>query len=114
MRYRLDDGNIILADEAFMADQYPAGTYEVLPDEPPPVIRKTVLTKLEAMERFTDAELAAIYTAAKSVVAVEVWLEKFKAAPEVNLNDPRTILGIQSLVTAGIFTEERATEILTP
>jgi hypothetical protein len=76
------------------------------------------LSKLELMNRFTDTELANIYSAAKSSVMVEVWLEKLNAAsPEsdgtsVDLDDPRTVAGIQSLEAGGLIAAGRAAEIL--
>jgi hypothetical protein len=83
----------------------------VIPAPPAPP-RQSILSKLEYMDRFTDAELAGIYTAAKSVVQVEVWLEKFKLASEINLDDPRTIAGVQALEAAGLLNAGRAQEIL--
>ena len=70
------------------------------------------LTKLEYMNLFSDAELAGIYTAAKTVVAVEVWLEKFKLASEINLDDPRTVSGVNALEASGLLGVGRAAEIL--
>lgn len=74
----------------------------------------TKLTKLEYMNRFTDTELAGIYTAAKVSIDVEVWLEKFKLATEIDLTDERTIAGLRTLEAAGLLVEGRAAEILTP
>lgn len=71
-----------------------------------------LLTKLGYMNRFTDAELAGIYTAAKTVVAVEIWLEKFKLAAEINLDDPATVAGLQAMETAGLLAAGRAAAIL--
>jgi hypothetical protein len=76
------------------------------------------LSKLELMNRFTDTELANIYSAAKSSVMVGVWMEKLNAAsPEadgtsVDLEDPRTVAGIQSLEAGGLIAAGRAAEIL--
>ena len=81
-------------------------------DYTPPAVPVTVLSKLGYMNRFTDAELAAIYTAAKSVVQVEVWLEKFKLAEFIDLTDQRTIDGLNSLEAAGLLAAGRAAEIL--
>jgi hypothetical protein len=64
------------------------------------------------MNRFTDSELATIYTAAKTVVSVEIWLEKFKLASEINLDDPYTIGGLQAMEAAGLIGVGRAAEIL--
>ena len=77
---------------------------------PPAPVR--VLTKLQYMNRFHDAELAGIYTAAKTVVQVEIWLEKFKLASEINLDDPITIGGLQAMEVAGLIGAGRAAEIL--
>ncbi len=81
-------------------------------DYTPPAIPKRLLTKLEYMDRFSDPELEAIYTAAKASVAVEVWLEKFKQATDINLDDERTIAGLNKLKDAGILSAQRVAEIL--
>lgn len=70
------------------------------------------ITKLDYMNRFTDAELATIYTIAKTNVAVEIWLEKFKLAAEINLDDPRTAGGVHALEAFGLIGVGRALEIL--
>lgn len=81
------------------------------PTDPAPTPVRT-LTKLQYMNRFTDGELANIYTAAKSNVAVEIWLEKFKLASEVNLDDTATVAGLQAMEAAGLLAAGRAAEIL--
>jgi len=70
------------------------------------------LSKVGYMSRFTDVELAAIYTAAKSVVQIEVWLEKFKAAEFVDLDDPLVLEGLQILEAIGLIGSGRADEIV--
>jgi len=76
------------------------------------------LTKLEFMNRFTDTELATLYTTAKTSVAVEIWLAKFNATtPDENgysvyLTDPRTIESVHMLEQAGLLATGRASEIL--
>lgn len=75
-------------------------------------VNRRLISKLDYMNRFTDAELVAIYTAAKTNINVEIWLEKFKLSEEINLDDPRTIAGVQSLETLGLISTGRATEIL--
>ena len=112
-RYRVEGGKVV--------DAYPGKTDEdVLADiaaaqaAPPqtPVAASAKLTKLEFMNRFTLEELAAIYTAAKANVLVEVWMDKLKLASEVDLSDPATIAGVQSLAAQGLLTEARAQEVL--
>jgi len=71
-----------------------------------------VLTKLQYMNLFADTELSGIYAAAKVNVAIEVLLEKFKLASEINLDDPQTIGGLYALESAGLLAVGRAAEIL--
>ncbi|WP_412470544.1 MULTISPECIES: hypothetical protein [unclassified Halobacteriovorax] len=80
------------------------------PNAPDPVVTK--ITRLEFMDRFTDAELAGVFTAAKSSVSVEVFIEKVKAASHIDLTDPRTISGVQALEVAELIAPGRADEIL--
>lgn len=76
------------------------------------------ITKLEYINLLTDEELAGIYAAAKAHPAVEVWLAKFNATtPEedgtaIDLDDPRTIDGVNMLEVAGLIGPGRAAEIL--
>lgn len=85
---------------------------EMPADAPQTLSPSRKLSKLVYMSRFTDAELAAIYTAAKTVVAIEVWLDKFKVADDVDLDDARTIAGLAALEDAGLLATGRAAEIL--
>lgn len=77
-----------------------------------PEASSTKISKLDYMSRFTDAELATIYTMAKQSVHVEIWLEKFKLATDVDLADPRTQGGLLALEAAGLLAAGRAAEIL--
>jgi hypothetical protein len=89
---------------------YDGSMFTAPPDPAPTPVR--TLTKLQYMNRFTDGELASIYTAAKSNVAVEIWLEKFKLASEVNLDDASTVAGLQAMEAVGLLASGRAAEIL--
>jgi len=71
-----------------------------------------LISKLEYMNRFTTAELASIYTAAKTEVLVEIWLEKFKLAQNIDLMDQRTIEGVHALEATGLIATGRAAAIL--
>ena len=80
-------------------------------------VRRRV-SKLEYMNRFTDEELAGIYSMAKVAIPVEVWLAKFNAAtPEpdgtsIDLDDTRTASGLFVLEAVGLLASGRANEIL--
>ena len=70
------------------------------------------LSKIDYMGLFTDVELAGIYSAAKTVVQIEVWLEKFKLSADIDLRDPRTIAGVMALEQFGLIGTGRAAQIL--
>jgi hypothetical protein len=82
---------------------------------PSPIPRR--LSKLDYMQRFTEAEMAGIYSAAKSSISLEVWLAKFNATTpdpdgtSVDLDDPRTIGGLFAMESAGLLAAGRAAEI---
>lgn len=84
----------------------------------PDVVNNTIvsgpreITKLQYMNRFTDIELVTLYTAAKSVVQLEIWLEKFKMAEFINLDDIATVNGLHALEASGLIAPGRALEIL--
>ena len=70
------------------------------------------VSKLDYLGRFTSEELGAIFSAAKTHVPLEVWLEKFKLSEFIDLSDPRTLQGLQSLEAFGLINPGRAQEIL--
>lgn len=81
-----------------------------------PILRR--LSTLSFRDRFTMDEKRAIYTAAQSSVDVRIWLDDLNAAtPEsdgtaVDLDDPRTVSGVQALESAGLLAAGRAAQIL--
>ena len=70
------------------------------------------LTQEAFTRRLSDQELRTIYTMAKSSIDVEIWLDRFKIAKEIDLDDPFLVNGINGLAAAGVFTAERVQEIL--
>lgn len=80
--------------------------------EPPDAPRSRILTRLAFMRRFTDAELATIYTAEEQGVVLKVWLDKFRLAEEISLDDPEIIAGVNGLEQMGILAAGRAAEVL--
>jgi hypothetical protein len=73
---------------------------------------KPPLSVLDFRNRFTQAEKIAIYTAAKSVVAIQVWIDDLASAKDVNVTHTQTIEGINALESAGLIGAGRAAEIL--
>lgn len=86
------------------------------PPEPPPVVRR--LTKLQFIQRFTDAEFASVLAASHQDVQIEAWYEQFRlATPDadgtsVDLDDQRTQGGVMALEAFRLIGPGRAAEIL--
>ena len=110
-----DNGNVIntiIAEADFVEANYP-GHYALVGPEPTPPAPPPIITKIAMLTRLTDAEYVGILAAAKTDVEVEGWLGRFNAANTINLEDSRTVEGINLLVTKNLLTQARATAILT-
>jgi hypothetical protein len=83
------------------------------PADPPPKPPTWVITKVAMISRFTPQEYVGIVGATKTDVEVQAWYDLFQAATQINLQDQRTIAGIESMVPKNLLTQPRATEILT-
>lgn len=82
--------------------------------DPVPEVEITI-EPLAFIERFTMQEQIAIVTAGLSNVPLQLWLTKAVGASSgIVLNGSRTLAGMQALVAAGLITEQRKNEILTP
>jgi len=106
----LNADNITVGTKALTAAENKARNAGAGGKLPPPP--KPPISKLEFMSLFTDAELAAIFTAAKTNVAMEVWVEKLKAAMQVHLDNPQLIAGVKALEAAKLIKAGRAAVIL--
>lgn len=82
------------------------------PPAPEPVSFDRVVSRLQFLDRFTDAELAGILAAAAASPAIQVWTKKLELAGEVDLDSPRTIAGVNALETAGLIGAGRGAAIL--
>jgi hypothetical protein len=80
---------------------------------PPPPPLPNIITKLAMIDRFTEAEYEGVLTAAKTDVQVQGWLDRFNVSNQINLEDSRTVSGINLLVSKNLLTQERGQEILT-
>jgi hypothetical protein len=81
-------------------------------DPRPPITIPNIITKVSFRFRMTDTEYVGVLTAAKTDVEVQAWVETFNMVSQVNLSDERTVAGLNVLVSKGLLTQERATEIL--
>ena len=82
------------------------------PPTPEPVLI-SILTPLEFLNRFTDAEAKTIISLSKTDPDVELWWLKYNKAQDIDLNDPQTINGVQTLELIGVLSPGRTIEILT-
>lgn len=89
---------------------YANGTFS---EPPPPPPLPAIITRIAMITRFTDAEFVGVLAAAKTDVEVEGWYARFSAASVINLEDQRTIDGMNMLVSKNLLTQARATAILT-
>lgn len=80
-----------------------------LPPQPPQPA--TSMSTLTYFERFTDAEYAAVR---QGPIALQRGLDSMIAAQFVDVTDPRVTTYLDALVTAGIITDARKTELLAP
>ena len=111
----LDTGHLWVCVDAITPTPGPEWIYEneVFSPPPPPPPLPNIVTKLAMIDRFTEAEYEGVLTAAKSDVQVQGWLDRFAAANQIDLDNYRTINGIDLLVSKDLLTEERGREILT-
>jgi len=101
----------IVADESFVQQYYP-GRWVLVGPKPLSPELAPIITKIAMITRFTDAEYTGILSAAKTDVEVQGWLDRFYAANTINLQDYRTISGIEMMVSKSLLTQARADEIL--
>ena len=71
------------------------------------------ITKLAFRERFTFAELLAIQAAQQTNMALQVLNDNVAVSTFIDLGRPDTISGVQVLVSTGLLTAQRASQILT-
>jgi len=67
----------------------------------------------EFLQRFTDAELDGCLVAAQTNAIVRRFITFAEAAHEIIADDPETVAGMDYLVSLGLLTSARKTEILT-
>lgn len=80
---------------------------EFSPPDPPPVIR----TRLEIIN-LLGSDYAAIITASKADVEVEIWLEKFRLTESFDMSNQSVKDDIQLLVTKNLISQQKANNIL--
>jgi len=101
--------NRIVANEAFVKEEHP-GKYRLVDlGLPPPTFN---ITKVAMISRFTPQEYVGIVGATKTDVEVQAWYDLFQAASKVDLQDQRTVAGVNALVPKNLLTQARADTIL--
>lgn len=79
---------------------------------PAPLPVENVISKVQYLKRFTQAERIAIREAAKTSAVVNDYVQLLDAASDVDLADPDTVAGVQQLESAGLLAAGRAVEVL--
>lgn len=82
------------------------------PPPPSPPLPTRRLAVLEFRGRLWPAERLAITTAGMTVPEIRLWLDDLAGAQYVDLDDARTVDGLQFMVQAGLLTQARVAEIL--
>lgn len=106
------ESNWIQSDVAQIGWTYDGNKF-IPPPTPPVPADPSIITKLAFRYRLTDAEYVGILAAAKTDVEVAAWVETFNMVSQVDLDDPRTKSGLDMMVSKGLLTAQRETEILT-
>ncbi|WP_313624076.1 hypothetical protein [Achromobacter sp.] len=91
-------------------DVYDGGSFS-RPTQPAPA-PITVFSSLEYLQKFTAEEYAAARNHQNA--SVQFGLDMLIAAQYVDLDDPRVALTLDLLVSEGVVTPERRTELLQP
>ncbi|CAB4149776.1 hypothetical protein UFOVP1433_32 [uncultured Caudovirales phage] len=107
--------NSIEADSSFdpghgLALQIAAGQPWYAPRQS--IAAPTTIATLAFMQRLTVAERQAIIVAARTSAEIQDWRDVVLAVAQVDVTDPLTIAGINSMATAGLLTEARSVQIL--
>lgn len=119
MRYFQNNGQVFgydLTQTNFINQAISSGWEEITgswPPAPTPQF-KTQFTSLEYLDKFTESEQLAVVTATLANAQVKLWYDKMLAASFIDLNDPRTSAGLDSLIAANLLAPSRKSEILEP
>lgn len=82
------------------------------PSPPMAAVPQRQFTFLEFMDLFTAEEQLAITQAAMENVEIKLWHDRAVGAQLINLDDPRTQLGLQALIGEGLISPERKNTVM--
>ena len=106
-----EDWAAAVAAECFVA--YSVRSAEYTLGEPQTVSTNPLhITRYAFRERFTAAEKIAIYTAAKTVPSIQIYLDDVNASTYIDLARAATRAGVQALEGAGLLAPGRALAII--
>ena len=113
LRYKLEADLVVdmypgLSDEEVLAAIKAKSDQEAVV----PQVTGKILDHIDFYNLFTIDELAAVYTAAKENVYLQIFLDKIKVSKKIIMNDPDVITGLGLLVQMTILTDERRQAIL--
>ena len=113
LRYKLENDLVVdmypgLSDEEVLAAIKAKSDQEAVV----PQVADKILDHIDFYNLFTIDELAAVYTAAKENVYLQIFLDKIKVSKKIIMNDPDVITGLGLLVQMTILTDKRRQAIL--
>lgn len=89
------------------------GVNFIPPPPPPPPPDTWVISKIAFISRMSSSEYIGIVTATSSDPAVKAWYDMLFLANAINLQDQRTIDGVNFMVSKNLLAQETAQKILT-
>ncbi|MGV3581919.1 MAG: hypothetical protein ACO1N8_06405 [Methylophilus sp.] len=104
-QYYTADGTAVVIDTL---GELPDPTWLTMP---PP---KRIYSSLDFLDKFTEQEQLDVVTATLSSAAIKLWYDRLLAADYVDLQDPRTVAGVDALITFGLIVATRKDEIFAP
>jgi len=94
-------------------DASPGWLYDGSTFAPPaPVVLPKIISKVQYLKRFTQAERVAVREAAKVSPIVDDYIRLMDAASDIDLADPDTVDGVNALEAAGLLAAGRSAEVL--
>lgn len=103
--------NWFASETAQIGWTYDGTTFRPPAPTPPPAPTWTI-TKVAFVSRFTSAEYVGIVSASNSDPTVQAWYDLLFIANNIDLQDQRTIDGVNFMVSKNLLTSDRANEIL--
>ena len=105
-----DGATLVASTEADVGWAYAGGNFSAPAVEPD--LPKRLLSFLEFMDLFTDAEQLALAGAAMTDAPTKLWYDRAVGAQFISLGDPRLTAGLDAMVAAELLSAARRNRVL--